>query len=61
MKRLKFREFYAERFHQSGEGEHWAGRPSEEIHIVSMRVADALADYADYVAEYGFPARWGGE
>jgi hypothetical protein len=59
--RLKFREFYAERFHKAGEGQHWAGSPGEEMHVVNKRLADALADYADYVAEWSSGARWGAE
>ncbi len=60
-KRLTFREFYAERFHQSGEGQHWAGSFGEHAHVVNQRLADALADYADYIAEWSGGARWGAE
>lgn len=51
MKRLTFREFYAERFKAKGHG-HWAGETGELTHVVFERVVDALADYADYVANY---------
>jgi broad specificity phosphatase PhoE len=59
MDRQTFREFYAERFHRSGEGQHWAGSPGELMADVNKRMADALADYADYVANLTGTAKQG--
>ena len=52
MKRLTFKEFYAERFHRAQDDDpHWAGAPLEQAHIVHQRLADAMAAYMDYLQE----------
>lgn len=42
-----FREFY--RHHYSPGGDHWAGREGEMGYLVMQRVADAVADFVDFV------------
>lgn len=51
MKRLTFKEFYAERFFSGDPNGHWAGHSGELQHLVAQRIADAMAAYADYLAE----------
>lgn len=50
MKRLTFKEYYAVHFYQ-GEGGNWAGANGEVAIDVLQRLANALAAYADYVAD----------
>lgn len=45
-----FRTFYADNYQPKARS-HWFGRNLEPINIAMERLADAIADYADYRAE----------
>jgi hypothetical protein len=46
-----FRRFYEEHYHVQGSG-HWAGSDGEILSAVLKRLADATADFQDYIVAY---------
>lgn len=46
-----FRQFYEDHYHVQGSG-HWAGNSGEFTSDVLKRVADATADFQDYIVAY---------